>query len=126
MCCNNINGHRIWLGRRPLYSNKLTGSGLYFPGCCDLLFVDIRNKIFKQFADPTIKAYHGKMKASKETLKKSLEGRITKHHQFMLQLIKQSITDKENLITTLDAQIAAASKAYMVVIELLQTIRGCW
>ena len=74
--------------------------------------------------DELLKHYHGKMKASKATLKKSLEGRITRHHQFMLKLIKQSITDKENLITTLDAQIDTASKAYMVEIELLQTIPG--
>jgi transposase len=64
------------------------------------------------------------MKASKATLKKSLEGRITKHHQFMLKLLKQSITDKENLITTLDEQIDEASKEYAVEIELLQTIPG--
>ena len=78
----------------------------------------------KHNPDELLKHYHGKMKASKQTLKKSLEGRITKHHQFMLKLIKQSITDKENLITTLDAQIDAVSKAYMVEIELLQTIPG--
>lgn len=75
-------------------------------------------------SEELLKHYHGKMKASKETLKKSLEGRITKHHQFMLKLIKQSITDKENLINALDAQIDEASKCYAVEIELLQTIPG--
>lgn len=78
----------------------------------------------KHDAAELCKHYHGKMKASKETLKKALEGRITKHHQFMLKLISQSITDKENLITTLDAQIDEASEAYAVEIELLQTIPG--
>jgi transposase len=78
----------------------------------------------KHNPDELLKYYHGKMKASKETLKKSLEGRITKHHQFMLKLLKQSITDKENLIMTLDAQIDEASKEYAVEIELLQTIPG--
>jgi transposase len=78
----------------------------------------------KHNPDELLKHYHGKMKASKQTLKKSLEGRITKHHQFMLKLIKQSITDKENLITTLDAQIDEASTAYAVEIALLQTIPG--
>ena len=71
-----------------------------------------------------LKHYHGKIKASKETFKKSLEGRITKHHRFMLKLIKQSITDKENLIIVLDAQIEEASKDYIVEIELLQSIPG--
>ena len=78
----------------------------------------------KHNPDELLKHYHGKMQASKATLKKSLEGRITRHHQFMLKLLKQSITDKENLITTLDAQIDEASKDYAVEIELLQTIPG--
>lgn len=78
----------------------------------------------KHNPDELLKHYHGKMKASKATLKKSLEGRITKHHQFMLKLLKQSISDKEALITALDAQIDEASKEYAVEIELLQTIPG--
>ena len=68
--------------------------------------------------------YHGKIKASKENFKKALEGRITKHHQFMLKLIKQSIADKEILLSTLELQIDEASKAYTIDIENLQTIPG--
>jgi len=75
-------------------------------------------------AEILLQYYHGKMKASKATVKQALEGRITKHHQFMLKLIKQSITDKENLLITLESQIDEASKNYTVDIENLQTIPG--
>lgn len=78
----------------------------------------------KTDAEALLKHYHGKIKATKENFKKALEGRITKHHQFMLKLIKQSITDKEALLLTLELQIDAASKAYAVDLENLQTIPG--
>jgi transposase len=78
----------------------------------------------KTDAEKLLNHYHGKIKASKENFKKALEGRLTKHHQFMLKLIKQSITDKEALLTTLEEQIDQASKAYAIDIENLQTIPG--
>jgi transposase len=71
-----------------------------------------------------LKHYHGKIKASKADMKKALEGRITAHHQFMLKLIKESITDKEKLIAKIELQIDEAAKAYSVDIENLQTIPG--
>lgn len=71
-----------------------------------------------------LKHYHGKIKASREEMGKALEGRLTKHHQFMLQLIKESIADKEKLIEKLDKQIDQAAARYRVETELLQTIPG--
>ena len=71
-----------------------------------------------------MKHYHGKMKASKAEVKKALEGRLTRHHQFMLKLIKESLDDKEKLITKLEMQIDEAAMQYSVEIELLQTIDG--
>lgn len=71
-----------------------------------------------------IKHYHGKMKASKAEVKKALEGRLTRHHQFMLQLIKEAIEDKEKIIAKLETQIDEAAKQYAVEVELLQTIDG--
>lgn len=71
-----------------------------------------------------LKHYHGKMKTPKTEVKKALEGRLTKHHQFMLQLIKESLDDKEKLITKIEAQIDEAAKQYSVEIKLLQTIDG--
>jgi transposase len=78
----------------------------------------------KTDVEELIKHYHGKMKASKSEVKKALEGRLTKHHQFMLKLIKETIEDKEKIIAKLEAQIDEAAKQYSVEIELLQTIDG--
>jgi len=78
----------------------------------------------KTNVDELMKFYHGKMKASKSEFRKALEGKITQHHSFMLQLHKDSIVDKEILITRIDAQIDKATKAYQVEIDLLQTIPG--
>jgi transposase len=71
-----------------------------------------------------MKFYHGKIKTSKEEFRLALEGKITRHHRFMLQLHKDSIAEKERLIARLDAQIDEATKAYQVEISMLQTIPG--
>lgn len=71
-----------------------------------------------------LKHYHGKIKASKTEMGKALEGRLTKHHQFMLKIIKESIADKEKLIEKLEKQIDEAAAQYRVELELLQTIPG--
>lgn len=70
------------------------------------------------------KYYHGKMKVSKTEFKLALEGRITAHHQFMLQMHRDSIADKEHLIERLEAKIDEATQAYQVEIDMLQTIPG--
>ena len=70
------------------------------------------------------KFYHGKIKVSKSEFKLALEGRITKHHQFMLQLHRDSIAEKERLIQRIDEQIDQAIEAYQIEIDLLQTIPG--
>lgn len=69
---------------------------------------------------------HGKMKASAEELAYSLNGKLTSHHLFMLQLLKRSIQDKELLIEALDEQIYASLKANEMELdaELLATIPG--
>ena len=71
-----------------------------------------------------LKHYHGKIKASREEMSQALQGRLTQHHQFMLQIIKESISDKERLIEKLEKQIDQAAAQYKVEIELLQTIPG--
>jgi transposase len=71
-----------------------------------------------------LKHYHGKMKASKAEVKKALEGRLTRHHQFMLRLLQETIADKEKIIAKLEAQIDEAAKEYSIEIDLLQTIDG--
>jgi transposase len=69
---------------------------------------------------------HGKMKSSVEDLAKSLLGKLTAHHRFMLQLVKESIKEKEMLIAKLDKQIDEYMKANELELsrELLATIPG--
>lgn len=67
---------------------------------------------------------HGKVKTEKDVLRKALEGKVTSHHRFMLQIARESINVNENLILKLDEQIEKASEAYKVELDLLQTIDG--
>ena len=75
-------------------------------------------------ANELVKFYHGKIKVSKAEFKQALEGKITAHHCFMLQLHKDSIEDKERLISRIEAEIDEVVKAYQVEIDLLQSIPG--
>src|SRR5665648_480243 len=68
--------------------------------------------------------YHGKIKVSKAEFRMALQGRLTPHHQFMLRVIKESLTDKEKLIAKIEKQIDELAIQYSVEIELLQTIPG--
>ena len=61
--------------------------------------------------DKLVSYRHGKMKSSKEELAKSLVGKLTAHHRFMLSTIKESIQEKEMLIAKLDRQIESHLKA---------------
>ena len=69
---------------------------------------------------------HGKMQVSESDLAKSLVGNLTVHHRQMLQLIKQSIKDKELLILNLNNLIENHLKANELELdrELLSTIPG--
>ena len=67
---------------------------------------------------------HGKLSTDKETIKKALEGKVTQHHRFMLQMIRESILVNEQLISKIDAQIEKASEKYKIELALLQTIDG--
>lgn len=88
------------------------------------------NKIINDFiagvtdVESLMKHYHGKMKASKEEVRKALDGTLNSHHQFMLKVLKESIADKEKLIEKLEAQIDEAIKQYEVEVAQLQTIPG--
>lgn len=72
------------------------------------------------------KLRHGKMKASEQELITALTGNLREHHKFMLKMVKQSIKDKELLISKLDKQIDNKLKENEMVLdaELLSTIPG--
>jgi transposase len=78
----------------------------------------------KTDVDDLMKFYHGKIKADKKEFRLALEGRITEHHRFMLQMHKDSIAEKEQLIQRIDKKIDEATKDYQVELDLLQTIPG--
>jgi transposase len=67
---------------------------------------------------------HGKVKAERKLIRKSLEGKLTDHHRFMLRLIRESIESKETLIFKIDLQIDEMVAGYNKQIELLSTIDG--
>ncbi len=67
---------------------------------------------------------HGKIQADRATIKKALEGKIRPHHRFMLNIIRETITENEKLITKIEQQIDANLVHYQTELELLQTIDG--
>ena len=68
--------------------------------------------------------YHGKLKASKELLKKALEGRVTAHHIFMLKQIKGNLAHLESQVEILDKEMDNKLEEFNEQITLLQTIPG--
>ena len=74
--------------------------------------------------DELMKFYHGKIKVDKSEFRLALEGHLTAHHRLMLQILKDSISDKERQVKRLEAEIEKASKSYQVEIGLLQSIPG--
>jgi len=73
-----------------------------------------------------VKFHHGKMHCTKEELAASLRGKLSAHHRFMLQTIKESIGEKERLITRLDEQIDRMLQENQLELDakLLETIPG--
>jgi transposase len=73
-----------------------------------------------------LKFRHGRMQSSVEELAASLKGKLTPHHKFMLQTVKESIRSKEQIITKLDEQIDKQLIENELVLdaELLATIPG--
>jgi transposase len=67
---------------------------------------------------------HGRIKASREDIRKALEGKVTDHHRRLMQLIKHRINDTEELIAMVDQQIDRAVQQYRIEVELLETIPG--
>jgi transposase len=74
--------------------------------------------------DELMKHLHKKIKADRDTIRKALEGRITKHHRFMLNIVRESMYEHEKIIAKLDKQIDEAALKYSVEVALLQSIPG--
>lgn len=76
--------------------------------------------------DYLVKFRHGKMHASDNELASSLKGKLTGHHKFMLETIKDSINEKEAILEKIDRRIEEVLKENELTLdtELLQTIPG--
>jgi len=71
--------------------------------------------------------YHSKkMKATKEELASSLNGHLTDHHRYMLNIVKKSMESKQQIISDLDARINKQMEEFGLDsdVTLLQTIPG--
>lgn len=66
----------------------------------------------------------GSLVRKKDQLKKALNGKITDHHRFMLQLIVNTITHINQQIALLEAQMGISIEAMKQDAQLLQTIPG--
>lgn len=73
-----------------------------------------------------VKLRHGKMQSSVKELALALKGKLTGHHKFLLQTIKESIVDKNKIIAKIDLQIDKQLADYEMEkdAELLATIPG--
>lgn len=66
----------------------------------------------------------GRLKASRAELVAALEGRVTAHHRFMLQLHLTQIAALEAAVQELDARLEAALAPFRAVVDRLITIPG--
>lgn len=68
--------------------------------------------------------YHGKLKTSREDIKKALKGRFTEHHHFMIKQMFNHIAYLEGQIAELENQLDVLLSDYKTEIELLQDVPG--
>lgn len=66
----------------------------------------------------------GRLKASRAELVAALQGRVTAHHRFMLQLHLAQIAALEAAVQDLDARLEAALAPFRAVVDRLITIPG--
>ncbi|MFA5286627.1 MAG: IS110 family transposase [Smithellaceae bacterium] len=78
----------------------------------------------KEEVEGLMQHIHGKVQAPRSEIRQALEGTLTDHHRFMLELIKTSIDEKTRLLEKMDEQIEKAAQQYKIEVDLLQTIPG--
>jgi transposase len=66
----------------------------------------------------------GKLKAKKEQLRYSLEGRLNDHHRFLLREYMRQIRGLDEMIERFDAKIEEQMKPFLEYLPLLDTIPG--
>jgi transposase len=73
-----------------------------------------------QLADLAQRQLRGKI----PELERALEGHVTEHHRFLLQLLWKELTQQENLIAELDAKIEQVTGPFATEIERLDLVPG--
>lgn len=66
----------------------------------------------------------GRLKASRPQLVEALDGRVTAHHRFMIQLHLAQIAALESAVTDLEARIGEALAPFRAAVSLLITMPG--
>jgi transposase len=66
----------------------------------------------------------GRLRSKAEPLREALEGRVTEHHRFLLQLLMDQLEQLEAMIRRVEERIAQAMAAFTHQLELLDTIPG--
>lgn len=64
------------------------------------------------------------LKASHDALVQAVDGRVTAHHRFMIQLHLTQVTALEQAVTALDARIQEALAPFRAAVSLLTTMPG--
>jgi transposase len=76
--------------------------------------------------DPTVLAAEarGRLRSKTEPLREAMEGRVTEHHRFMLQLLMDQLEQLETMVKRVEERIDQATASFAREIELLDTIPG--
>jgi transposase len=72
------------------------------------------------------KLAHRRIKASPESLREALRGRVTKHHRFLLRLHQQQIAALDTAICQIDQEVEANIAPFRTAISLLISMPGIW
>jgi len=67
---------------------------------------------------------HRRLKATSDQLQASLDGRVTKHHRFLLKLHLDQIDAFDATIARIDEEVSANVEPFRVAIEMLSAIPG--
>jgi transposase len=66
----------------------------------------------------------GRLKSKTAQLREALQGKLSEHHRFMLQIMMDQLEQLETLVKRIEDRLDESMKAYASQIELLDTIPG--
>jgi transposase len=66
----------------------------------------------------------GRLRSKTEPLREAMEGRVTEHHRFLLQLLTDQLAQLEAMVKRVEERIDRAMASFARQIELLDTVPG--